>query len=144
MSTSPAATARPGPRTRQRRVSMTVIAIAVVAAAAVLVAALSALFAEPERVTVVIENPTAYHVNVDVRPADGGNRVGIGTVAAGATRSFERVIDQGERWAFEYSYAGVDVPPVEVPRDEVVAGPVVIPELVEEHLREAGVPQAPS
>lgn len=144
MSTSPAALARPAPRTPQRRASTAVLAIAVVAAAAVLVVALSAFFAEPERVTVVIENPTAYEVNVDVRPADGGDRLGLGTVAAGTTRSFERVIDQGDPWSFEYSYAGVEAASVEVPGDEVAGGTVVVPEHVEERFREAGTPPPPS
>ena len=107
-------------------------------------AGLSVLLADPPRVELVVENPTAYDVNVDVRPADGGNRLGLGTVGADASRPFSRVIDQGERWLVEFSYGGVDATPIQVSRDTITSGSVVVPESVEAEFRDAGLAAPPS
>jgi len=111
---------------------------------AVLVAGMSVLLADPARVDLVVENPTAYDVNVDVRSVDGGGRLGLGTVGAGSSRPFSLVIDQGERWLFEFSYGGVDVSSVEVSRDTVTTGTVIVSDAVEDEFRRAGLTLPPS
>lgn len=138
MPTSPPALARPSPRAPERRVDLVVDAVAV-ALAAVLLAVASVALADPARVDVVVDNPTAYDVHVDVRSADGGNRLGLGTVAAGESRPFRLVVDRGDRWHFEFSRGRVDASPVEVSRDAVRAGPVVVPASVEAEFRAAGL-----
>lgn len=143
MPTSSPALARPSPRVRKRRVDVVATALAVVVGAA-LMAGLSQLLADPARVDLEVDNPTAYDVNVDVRPADGGNRIGLGTVGAGSSKPFARVIDQGERWLFEFSYGGVDASPVEVSQETVTSGTVVVPARVEEEFRDAGLNPPPS
>lgn len=140
MPTSTPALARPSQPVKTRRFD-------VAAAAAVLgictVVALSAPLADPARVDVVIDNPTAYAVNVVVRPADGGNRLGLGTVGAGAEKSFTQVIDQGERWSVQFSYGGVDTAPVEVSRASMTSGELVVPATVASELGNAGLAPPP-
>ena len=143
MPTSPATLARPSPRVRPRPVDVVATVLAVVVSA-VLVAGMGVLLADPARVDLVVENPTAYDVNVDVRSADGGGRLGLGTVGAGSSKPFALVIDQGERWSIEFSYGGVDASPVEVSRETVTTGTVVMPDVVEDEFREAGLVPPPS
>lgn len=144
MPISPVALARPAPRSRQRRRDV-LLTIVTVAAGSVLIAGASVLLADPERVDPIVENPTRYPVHVEVRPAEGGGRLGLGTVLPGASKTFPRVIDQGERWLFEYSYGGVDSPPVEVSGEELTNGTVVVPDSFAEQLGDAGLaPSSPS
>lgn len=143
MPTSSPALARPSPQIRQRRVDVVVTVVAVIVGAAI-VAALNVLLADPARVDLQVDNPTEYDVNVDVRPAQGGNRLGLGTVSAGSSRPFGLVIDQGDRWLFEFSYGGVDASPVEVSRETVTTGTVVVPDSVEAEFRAAGLTPPPS
>lgn len=144
MPTYPDTLARQGRRSRQRRRGVVLTIVAVVAGAA-LIAGASVMMADPERVDITIENPTPYRVHVEVRPAEGGGRLGLGAVSPGTSMTFPRVIDQGERWLFEYSSGRVDSPPVEMSREALTNGAVVIPDSFEEQLRDAGLlPSSPS
>ena len=143
MPTSSPALARPSPHTRERRLDIVATVIAVIAGLAI-VAALSVILADPPRVDLLIDNPTAYDVNVDVRPADGGNRLGLGTVDADSEKPFRLVIGQGDRWLFEFSYGGVDAAPIEVAGETVSEGTVVVPDSVEDEFRAAGLTPPPS
>ena len=137
MPASPVALARPGRRIRQR--GDVVLTVVVVVAASILIAWVSVLLADPDRVDLVIENPTSYYVHVGVRPVEGEGRLGLGTVEPGTSMPFFEVLDQGDRWLFDYSLGGVDAPPVEVSREELSSGAVEIPESVEELFRDAGL-----
>lgn len=138
MPTSSPALARPSPRTRERHLDIVAMAVAVIAGVAI-VTALSGILADPPRVDLVVDNPTVYDVNVNVRDADGGNRLGLGTVDPGSEKQFRLVIDQGERWLFEFSYGGVRASPIEVSREVVAGGSVVVPDSVEDEFRAAGL-----
>lgn len=138
------ALARPSPGVSSRIRNVSAIVTALVVAAGLLVAVSSQL-ADDVRVDLLVENPTAYPVNVDVRSADGsGGRLGLGTVSPTADQSFTSVIDQGDRWVFEFSYAGVEAGSIELVRNAAVGGPVVIPDSVERTLRDAGLSAPPS
>lgn len=143
MPTSPATLARPSPRVRPRRVDIVATLLTVVVGA-VLIAGMSVLLADPPRVDLVVENPTDYDVNVDVRSADGGSQLGLGTVGSGSSKPFALVIDQGERWLFEFSYGGVEPSPVEVSRETITTGTVVVPDAAEDEFRQAGLTPPPS
>ncbi len=138
MATSPPeAPPRPSPvrRGRSHEIATAVVAVVVVLCAVVL----RPVLAEPDRVAVVVDNPTAYDVNVAVRSADGTGRVLLGTVRAGAARSFAGVVDRGARWTVEFSYAGVPAPAIDVPRESLVTDGVAVPATAEARFREAGL-----
>lgn len=139
---SPAVLARPGPRTPERR-PHGVASIVVLAIGVVMIAWLSTLLADPQRVDLVVENPTEYHVNVSIRAADG-NRVGLGVVRAGTSKPFTEVLDMGSRWRFDYSSGGISAPATEISRDVLQSGPVVITEAVGSEFRAAGLRPPPS
>ncbi len=143
MPASTAALTRPSPQIKNRRLDV-VAMLATLIVGAVLLAAVIALLADPDRVDVTIENPTSFDVDVGLRSADGGNRHALGTVDPGSSKSLSSVIDQGERWLFEFSYGGVDAPPLEVSRDVVTKGTVVVPGVVEELFVAAGLSPPPS
>jgi hypothetical protein len=59
--------------------------------------------------TVTVQNPHAWVANVELADpgSSGGGGLGIGTVGPGETISFREVADQGRRWVFHFTYAGV-------------------------------------
>lgn len=142
MASSTAALARPSPQIQHRRRDF-VATLATLIVGAVLIAAVNSLLADPDRVDLTVENPTAFDVTVDVRSAEGGGRLGLATIDPGTSKSLSGVIDQGERWFFEFSYGGVNAPPLEVSRDVVTAGPVVVPAIVEQLFLDAGLSPPP-
>ena len=122
---------------RRARTSIAIIAGAVIVVASLL--ATTSLLTGPERMDVVVQNPTAYDVNVRVEPAQGGTGLGLGAVPAGTTRTFSGVVDQGDLWRFEFRYAGIVAGDMTVAADDVAAAAVVVPSSAERVLREADV-----
>lgn len=144
MATSPDALTRHDRLGRTPRRGL-VVTIAGLVAGAVLIAGASVFLVDPDRIDLTIENPTGYRVHVEVRPTDGGSRLGLGTVSPDGSKTFPEVIDQGESWLFVYTYAGVTSPPVELSRESITDDTVVIPDSFAEQLRDAGLdPSAPS
>lgn len=140
MPTAPSVT-RPSPRVRNRRVPLLVAVIAAGALATVaMLLFVGSVLDEPSRVDLVMENPTVYEMNVRVEPADGGSGQELGTIGAESSQTFAGVIDQGDRWQLEFTYAGILAAELVVDRTELDAGPVVVPSSAEEVLREAGLP----
>lgn len=142
MPPSSPALARPSPRLGERRLD-TLAPIVAVLAGLVIVASLHPILADRPRVELVVDNPTEYDVSVGVRPAAGGPRLGLGTVAAGSESAFRLVIDQGDRWVFDFSYGPVDGPTLELPRERVSDTTVLVPESVADSFRAAGLPTPP-
>ena len=134
---------RPSARPRSRQVRSAALIVAAVAVAIALLAITSSMLTGPDRVDLTIENPTAYHLSVDVRGAEDGSVLGVGTVSAESTGEFPRVIDQGEMWWFEFSYGGVVAAEVTVSRSALEAGSVVVPDSAGEVLRQAGLSPPP-
>lgn len=144
MPTAPAPT-RPSPSVPPRgpRSIALAVLIAVVAGAVALLVIATLLRPGPSRVDLTVENPSVYAVNVQVRPAAGGSIHQLGSISPGASRTFDSVIDVGDRWLFEFSYGGVDAGTLELLRDEVGSGPIVLPASIEATLRDAGLPPSP-
>ncbi len=142
MPTSTPALARPSPQIQTRRLDV-VATLATLIVGAALLAAVNALLVDPDRVDLTVENPTQFDVNIDVRSLEGEGRLGLGTVDPGTSKSLSSVVDQGGRWLFEFSYGGVKAPPVEVSREVVTTGTVVVPEIVGELFLDAGLSPPP-
>ncbi len=68
---------------------------------------------------VTVDNTTVYNLQVDVGAPGSDQRLGLGTVRREGSRTFEQVLDQGDRWVFHLSFAGDDVGHVEVPRTQL-------------------------
>lgn len=134
---------RPAAHQRPRRAGLAVAVVAAIATVILLFAITSSLLTGPDRVDVTIENPTAYTLDVEVRSGDGGTVHELGPIGSSSTRLFTGVIDQGDSWAFEFSYGGVPAGEVVVDRSEVEAGPVVVPDGAEAALDEADLPPPP-
>ena len=125
------------------RASTLVGVVAVVAIAVMVLGGIHVRLQDPPRTGLTVENATAYEIQVRVEPAEGGSGLGLGTAHAGSTRLFTGVIHQGDRWRFEFAYAGIDAGHVIVTRDDVATGPVKVPRSVEQVLRRSGVPTPP-
>lgn len=134
---------RPSARPRSRRVRTAIATIAAIAAIFALFAITSSRLAGPDRVDMVIENPTAYVLSVRVSGADGGSSQPLGPISSGSTREFSGVLDQGETWLFEFSYGGVQAGELVLERSEVIAAPVVVPAGTERVLEQAGLSPPP-
>jgi len=81
---------------------------------------------EPERVTVVIENPTDELRYLHASTRDDGTRTMVGIASPGST-IVRDVIDRGPEWILHVETAGVSSGLVEVSRTELVAGSFAIP-----------------
>jgi hypothetical protein len=102
------------------------------------------VFEPPATVDVTVDNPTEYDLHVQVR-SRGGSVLPLGEVQAGSATTFDEVIDQGEAWVFEFSYAGAEATPLESARSELEATDwrVRIPERAAAELRRAGIEPPP-
>lgn len=95
-----------GSRKRMKPGAMVAVALAAAAATVGLVFAIRGV-ALPEYVDgLVVENRTDYHLRVDISNELGRTWLIVGTVQAGFTKRFERVIDQGEVWLFRFTGQG--------------------------------------
>lgn len=81
-----------------------VLAGAVVLAAIILLAPLLRM---PTRVSALtFDNPTPYDVTVESSQGGRDGWTPVGTVRAGSSATFDRVLDQGPRWVFRFSSQG--------------------------------------
>ena len=91
---------------------------------------------------VTVDNPTVYNLQVDVGSPGEEQLLALGTVGREGTRSFEQIVDQGERWVFHLTFGGEDAGEVEVPRAELEndGWRVQVPAAVGQRLADAGYP----
>lgn len=91
-----------------------------------------------------VANPTEFTVHVRVSD-DGDSWLGLGNVGSNEERTFRSVVDQGEGWVFEFSYAGEVAGHLEVRRDSLSEGGwrVEVPASVGPHLAEQGFTPPP-
>ncbi|MGH2689471.1 MAG: hypothetical protein ACRDKW_11765, partial [Actinomycetota bacterium] len=94
---------------------------------------------------VVVGNATAYDVSVEVRPADAGAWLPMGTARHGQDTSFAQVVDQGPTWIVRFGYAGVEGGEVTLRREDLerAGWRITVPEAVGGRLQEAGVVPPP-
>ncbi|MGH9027882.1 MAG: hypothetical protein ACRDWD_17495 [Acidimicrobiia bacterium] len=85
-----------------------------------------------------ITNDTDYSVNVDL--AGDRGEVGLGTVPFGDRLGLVDVLDQGDPWVFEFSYAGETVGEVSISRADLEAADwtIAVPQEVQDTLERAG------
>lgn len=57
---------------------------------------------------VVIDNPTAYPLEIAVAGGDGDSLLTLGPVSSGERHAFASVIDQGDRWVVHATSARTD------------------------------------
>ena len=57
---------------------------------------------------VVIDNPTAYPIEIAVAGGDGESLLTLGPVSSGDRHAFASVIDQGDRWVVHATSARTD------------------------------------
>lgn len=134
--------ARPPARASDRGGDIISLFVATSMAAALLIA-VSSLLVDHDRVTMTLDNPSEYEISVAVRTPHEGTLTRLGTLGPGSTRTVTGVIDPGDEWHFEFSYAGVDGGMLTVPAEIGAAGPIVVPEHVSERLAEAGLERSP-
>lgn len=134
---------RPSARPRSRQVRSAVLIVVAIAVAIALFTITSSMLTGPDRVDLTIENPTAYPLSVEVRGAEDGSVLLVGTVSSERTDEFAGVIDQGEMWWFTFSYGGVVAAEVTVSQSALETGPVVVPDSAGEVLAQADVSPPP-
>jgi hypothetical protein len=89
-----------------RRAELVGVAVTVLVGAATILAVDSALRLPAHVGEVAIDNPHEWPATIQ---ATGGDRDGwhaVGVVDREAEQSFLELVDQGEMWAFRFSYAG--------------------------------------
>ncbi len=125
-----------------------VVATAVILAVLLgaLLGPLPGLFESPafiERLTV--ENPTEYHITIDVTGDDRDGWIGVGTAQKRGRSIFNEVIDQGDVWIFRFASQGSEGGELLLTRAELEQSKwtVDIPEEVANSLRAQGAPPSP-
>ncbi len=129
----------PRPRLGRGRVLGLVVALAL--AAAIVSAAARTVRAPADVAALTIDNPTVYQVNVEVSPSGQGGWLDLGAVGRERSKTVEQIADQGERWVFRFSYAGVDAGRVALSRAELAGArwTVHVPAAAGDRLRAAGL-----
>lgn len=91
-----------------------------------------------------IENPTDYHLVVDVHGNGSPASLGLGIVQKKGTSSRQEVLDFGSRWTFKFTYEGQTVGDLSVDRSQLESSEwtLVIPSEVGARLKESGVPES--
>ena len=130
-----AATTTTPARTLVKRVGLVCLTTLLSAAVVWLV---SVSVEEPPRTDVTITNPTGYYIDVRVRPEQGEGGLGIGTLAPRSTRTLKGILDQGDRWRFDFTYGGVEGASMTIGRAEVVADTITVPAEVTVEFEDAG------
>jgi len=101
------------------------------------------LFEGPGHVDrLVVVNPTDYEITVAASEPGERTRSPLGSVDPGEEATFERIVDQGEQWAFHFRSQGRDAGRVEISEAELEADDwhLRIPESVGQTLAADGVP----
>ena len=94
---------------------------------------------------VVIVNPTAYDVHVDVRGKDRPGWSGLGNARHNAETPFHEVVDQGDTWVVRFGYGGEEAGEITLSRRELADNGwrIDVPEEVARRLAEHGIPLPP-
>ncbi|WP_040494073.1 hypothetical protein [Ilumatobacter nonamiensis] len=96
--------------------------------------------AEPDRVTVTIDNPSDHRLYINASTPDDASLSFVTIVGPRATKSMPDVIDRGSTWVLHLRTAGAPAGTVEVSRADLVNGSAVIPSTIDDDLAAAGVP----
>ena len=131
-------------RTRRRRVRPLHVLVVAATIATALVA--DRIFVPPSRIErISFENPTDYHLRIEVRGEERDGWTALGTAPAGQTKEVGEVLDVGPVWVFRFSSQGREAGDVRVERSELVGDGwrVQIPEHVGAQLRSLGAPLPP-
>ena len=93
---------------------------------------------------VVIDNPTAFTVKVDVSDQSRSGWLGLTTVEARSERTVEEVIDQGSTWIIRFSYSDYEEE-IELSRAELERSGwrVEVPDSFAGALRDRGIRPPP-
>jgi hypothetical protein len=133
------------PAVRRHRPALLTAAGLAAAVAALLLATrwLTPTVSFVDRVT--IDNPTPYHLEVDVIGAGRSVAVAVGALGPEQTKDFRGVIDQGREWTFRFSSGPTDGGEVRIARARLVGDRwrVTVPPDVADRLRAGGVPPSP-
>ena len=94
---------------------------------------------------VVVVNPTAYDVHVDVRAKDRPGWSGLGNARHEAETPFHEVVDQGDTWVVRFSYGDEDGGEITLSRRRLAADRwrIEVPEDVGRRLAEHGISPPP-
>ncbi|MDP8937999.1 MAG: hypothetical protein M3O23_09785 [Actinomycetota bacterium] len=89
---------------------------------------------------ITVENPTLFNLQVDAGAPGAEEVLALGTVPREGSRTFEQVVDQGDRWVFGLSFGGQDVGEVVLPRSQLEQDgwKVVVPAAIGQALVDAG------
>ena len=93
---------------------------------------------------IVIDNPTAYRANVDVRSSEQDAWLQLTAVAPRSEMVVEQVHDQGPTWIFRFSYSDYEEE-LSVPRSDLAGDGwrVTIPSSFSDELERRGVQPPP-
>ena len=93
---------------------------------------------------VIVDNPSAWAVDIHASDENADGWVAIGTVEREHEQTFRGVLDQGDIWIFRFSirdeHVDTQVTRAELERDH---WRVPVPEELTTRLRSAGVPETP-
>jgi hypothetical protein len=129
--------------TDAHRVAGSLYALAYLAVVTLMAVAVAGSTRIPPKVDrLVIDNPHAFNVNVEVSDGRSSGVLSIGHAEDGRQMVVEEVIDQGAVWILRFSSAGVDAGEVMLRRDalERAGWRVRVPDAVPARLQAAGVP----
>lgn len=128
------------------RLGIAVAVVVVVLAAAVGLTTIVGMSSGPRTVPrITFENPTAYAIDIEVRPGGGGGWTSAGSVRQNSTAVVSEVIDQGDVWEFRFDSQGQSGGELRLSRTELEAAGwrVSIPAEVGARLARAGAPPNP-
>ncbi len=99
---------------------------------------------EPPSRRLIVDNQTAYNINVQVSGANRDEWLDIGSFGRQTRRDVEEVADQGRVWVFRFSYGGVDAGEVVVRREQLAndGWRITVPTEVGRRLRDAGLSES--
>lgn len=95
--------------------------------------------------SLTVDNRTEFPLGVEVRGGEGESWLGVGTVPAGESKAFPRVLDQGQTWLVRFSAQGETSNQYRFSRQDLVVEDwtLNVPDTVTEDLRANGVEPPP-
>lgn len=133
-------------RPAHHRVGLAVAVVVIGLAAAVGLTSLVGLSSGPKTIArITFENPTAYALDIEVRPDTADGWTSAGSVRQMSTAEVSEVIDQGDVWVFRFDSQGQSGGELRLSRTELEASGwrVSIPVEVGARLAAAGAPPTP-
>ena len=82
---------------------------------------------EPDRVTVIVDNPTGHELTITATAPDDGSVSFVTIVGPRTTKSVPDVVDRGPRWILHVRIPGGPAGSLDVARADLVNGTLVIP-----------------